>query len=104
MNKTFLFILLLGICFSCQQSGNKGENTKPALTSAAIKTIDITVEGMTCTGCENAIQESVKNIEGISSVKADYKAGKVTVSYDSVKNDLAAIKEAIQHTGYKVID
>ena len=37
-----------------------------------MKEINLKVEGMMCTGCENRIQNAVKNMNGIKSVKADH--------------------------------
>ena len=44
-----------------------------------MKEINLKVEGMMCTGCENRIQNAVKNMNGIKSVKADHTTGTVKI-------------------------
>ncbi|SFC38147.1 Copper chaperone CopZ [Flagellimonas taeanensis] len=65
-----------------------------------------TVEGMTCTGCEAhvEVESEVNKLDGILSVKASYEGANTVVEYDTTKTDLAAIRKAINGTGYKVID
>jgi len=62
------------------------------------------VEGMTCTGCEAHVEIEVSNLDGILSVKASYENTNTVVEYDKTKVDLVVIREAINKTGYKVID
>lgn len=62
------------------------------------------VEGMTCAGCEAHVESKVNKLDGILSVKATYEGATTVVEYDKAKVDLAAIRKAINNTGYKVID
>lgn len=62
------------------------------------------VEGMTCTGCEAAVENEVNTLGGILSVKASYENANTVVEYDKTKVDKAAIITAISRTGYKVVD
>ncbi len=62
------------------------------------------VEGMTCGGCEAHVESEVNKLDGILSVKASYKSANTVVEYDRTKVDLAAIRKAINSTGYKVTD
>ena len=59
------------------------------------------VEGMMCNHCENRVKDSISKIDGIKSVKADYKSGKVRVN-TSKEVDVKLIKDAIIEVGYKV--
>ncbi|AVR46515.1 heavy metal transporter [Christiangramia fulva] len=61
------------------------------------------VQGMTCAGCEAHVENEVSKLDGILSVKASYENANTVVEYDKTKVDLAAIREAINKTGYKVI-
>ncbi|AKA35421.1 MULTISPECIES: mercuric transport protein MerTP [Flavobacteriaceae] len=61
-----------------------------------------TVEGMTCTGCENHVKSEVNKLDGILSVKASYKEGITIVKYDRTKVSEEQIINAINSTGYKV--
>ena len=63
-----------------------------------------TVEGMTCTGCENHVESEVNKLDGILSVKASYEEGSTIVEYDSTKVTEELIIKAINGTGYKVTE
>jgi copper chaperone CopZ len=67
-----------------------------------MKKIELKVDGMMCTGCENRIQNAVKNIEGVTEVKANHtdKTVKITVSTE-VSDD--EIKNVIEDLGFDVI-
>lgn len=64
-----------------------------------MKEIIIKVEGMACEGCENRIQNALKNIEGIEKVVANHKEGKVTIIGENV--DIDKVKERIEDIGFK---
>lgn len=62
----------------------------------------ITVEGMTCTGCEQSVQRAVGGLDGVDTVRADHTAGRVTVRFDSGAVSEDAIAARIQEAGYTV--
>ncbi|NDV45337.1 mercuric transport protein MerTP [Flagellimonas sediminis] len=64
--------------------------------------ITFTVEGMTCSGCENHIESEVNKLDGIVSVKASYEKSNTTVKYDRAKVTEQRIIKAINNTGYNV--
>lgn len=61
----------------------------------------IKVQGMACEGCENRIQNALKNIEGIEKVVANHKEGTVTVTAN--ENLITSIKEKIEDLGFIVL-
>lgn len=61
------------------------------------------VEGMSCAHCVNAVESSVGELQGVSSVKVDLENGKVDVNFDDSKTSLDAIKETIEDQGYDVV-
>lgn len=65
-----------------------------------MKELVIKVEGMMCEGCENRIKNSLKNIEGIEKVIANYKEGTVTIFGENV--DISKVKEKIEDIGFNV--
>ncbi len=69
-----------------------------------VKEIRVTIEGMTCSGCEAHIESKVNKLDGILKVDADYEAANTTVKYDETKVDLQKIETAILSTGYKIIE
>ncbi|WP_298830025.1 copper chaperone CopZ [uncultured Planococcus sp.] len=60
------------------------------------------VQGMSCGHCVNAVETSVGEIQGVSSVKVDLGKGEVAVAYDETKTSLNEIQEAIEEQGYSV--
>jgi mercuric ion transport protein len=68
-----------------------------------IKKESYLVEGMTCSGCERAIQRIVSNLEGVESAKADLQSSTVYLEYDAGKVNIERIKSAINKIGYKIV-
>ena len=64
--------------------------------------IILTVEGMSCSHCENAVKKAVSAINGVSSVAVELSAKTVTINCDSDVS-MAVIKEAIEDQGYDVV-
>ncbi len=51
--------------------------------------LDLKVTGMTCTGCEQSIQDGLKTVAGVVDAKADHKTGQVVVK---IQGDSAALR------------
>lgn len=100
MIKNFVF-LLMATLFAISCNNPKNESTQ-ATAPEVIKSVEFTVEGMTCTGCENTIQKSVGSIKGVKTVKADHIAGNTIITYDSTSVSLDAMKQAIVDKGYEI--
>lgn len=62
----------------------------------------LTVTGMTCGGCENAVTRAVSRLDGVSNVTASHSENRVTVDYDATKVNRAKVAEAIDKAGYTV--
>lgn len=60
------------------------------------------IGGMTCTSCEMRIENSLKKLEGILSVKAIYSSSNVYVTYDANIIGLDQISDAIEMLDYRV--
>ncbi len=98
--KNLLFIALIA-AFIAGCSGKSSSTDKAQSTVAvADKTVTLAIEGMTCTGCENTIQEAVTKIDGVKSIKASHLDSTAVVSFDASKTSVAAIGEAITEAGY----
>lgn len=67
------------------------------------KNVELKVEGMSCSHCENAVKKSVGALAGIDSVIVDLQGKKVTVEFDNEKATTTNIKDAIEDQGYDVI-
>lgn len=66
-----------------------------------MKELIIKVDGMVCNGCENRVQNVVKQIEGVEKVVANHKNGTVTITLNKEINQ-EKIKEKIEDIGFTV--
>jgi copper chaperone len=61
----------------------------------------ITVVGMTCGHCVNAVRDEISRLPGVTEVDVDLETGAVRVAADPPP-DLAALSAAVDEAGYKV--
>lgn len=61
--------------------------------------MELNVDGMMCRGCEERIENALRNM-GLHAVKADRTAGKVT--WTGGHAEIADIREAIEDLGFTV--
>ena len=66
------------------------------------ETLQLTVTGMTCGGCESAVRRALQQVEGVEEVSASHAANLVGVTYDPEKVTRAMVKEKIEALGYDV--
>jgi len=57
----------------------------------------ITVEGMSCGGCEQNVENTLGDLPDVTSVEADNESDTVTVEGDASEEDIAA---AVEDAGY----
>ena len=66
-----------------------------------MKEIIIKVQGMACEGCENRIQNAIKNMDGVEKVVANYKEGTVTITANNI--NINVIKQKIEDIGFTAL-
>jgi copper chaperone CopZ len=111
MKIKLLFIPILLLAFACQntpketteQAQENTETTENAVMANTQK-VELSISGMTCTGCESAVQETIDAFDGVYSSKADHEKGIAILELDSTKVDMANIKVAINDLGYEAAD
>ncbi|MBD8504902.1 heavy-metal-associated domain-containing protein [Hoyosella sp. G463] len=64
-------------------------------------TTTITVTGMTCGHCENAVRSEISALPGVTDVAVDLATGAVTITSDT-DLDQAALREAVDEAGYAI--
>lgn len=64
--------------------------------------VTLNVQGMFCDHCVKAVEGSVGELNGVSSVKVNLKANTVDVEYNNQEVSLDKIKETIDDQGYDV--
>ena len=67
--------------------------------------IEIRISGMSCTGCENRVENVLKNIENVESVNANYNTGIVEIGTNDIKDlNIDVIKETLEDLGYDILE
>lgn len=62
----------------------------------------ISVDGMSCGGCEQNVVDALDGVDGVSDSSADHETGEVTVDHDPDVADEATIGATIEDAGYHV--
>lgn len=66
-----------------------------------MKKIIMKIDGMVCNGCENRVQNALKDIKGVKKVVANHTNGTVIISSnDEIEKDI--LKDKIEDIGFKV--
>ena len=67
--------------------------------------IEIRISGMSCTGCENRVENVLKNIENVESVNANYNTGIVEIETNDIKDlNIDVIKDILEDLGYDILE
>jgi copper ion binding protein len=74
------------------------------MNNQTLKKEDYRVEGMTCSGCERAVQKVVTSLEGVTTAKAEVASSSVSVEYDPSRVSSEKIKNAVNGLGYRVVE
>ncbi|WP_448518269.1 mercuric transport protein MerTP [Rhodoflexus sp.] len=82
----------------------KTEKQTISTEKANIQTAEFTINGMTCTGCEEHVNHEVNKLTGIINTTVSYENGNAIVQFDKTKTDIQEIEKAIAKTGYSITD
>lgn len=106
MKKLWIILLLPAFIMACQsKSGKKPQPVKEEISiSTDIQEVQLNVTGMTCEGCERAVETCVKELDGIVEVKANHEQSKVTVRVNKEKYNRDSIRQKIEAIGYSVVE
>ena len=81
---------------------------KPKVQTATVsiasnkQQVKFTIQGMTCEGCEERVNNELSKVNGVLAYKTSYATRSSLVSFDGSKVDVKTIEAAINKTGYKV--
>jgi copper chaperone len=64
--------------------------------------LQLTVTGMTCGGCENAVRRTLQQVPGVREVTASHQANEVAVTFDETIVTPQTIRDRIEALGYEV--
>lgn len=62
----------------------------------------LTVNGMSCTGCESRIAKTLGHLDDVRSVEADHRAGTVAVEFEPAALPEATVRERLTQAGYEI--
>jgi copper chaperone CopZ len=99
--KNLLFVAIIAAFIAGCSGKSTSTDSQATTTVAAEKTVTLAIEGMTCTGCENTIQEAVTKIDGVKSIKASHLDSTAVVSFNASKTSVEAIGAAVTEAGYE---
>lgn len=66
------------------------------------ETLQLSVTGMTCGGCENAVKRTLLQTAGVESVTASHDANLVSVTFDAGRVTPSVLREKIEALGYEI--
>ncbi|MCM5528130.1 heavy-metal-associated domain-containing protein [Parasegetibacter sp. NRK P23] len=69
-----------------------------------VKTEKIPTPTVQCEMCKNKIENYLKRVDGVQTVKVDYKKKETTVKYITDRTNIEAIKTHIANVGYDAGD
>ena len=100
------FFAIVMMVFPYYSSVFYGNNKKEIIVvdKLNIKTTEFKINGMTCASCEEHVNHEVNKLNGIVNSKASYKNGNAVIEYDQTKTNEQDIENAINATGYKVVE
>lgn len=89
MNKPFI-TLLASLVFAAAV----------APSSAATRTVTLSVPGMTCAACPITVKKALTRVEGVSNVEVAYKQLEAVVTFDDARTNVQALAKASENAGY----
>ncbi len=108
-SKTFLgMVTLFAILMMTFPLYAKMFYPKPKIQAVTVAVVDnkqqvnFTIQGMTCAGCEEHVNNEVSKVPGVIAYKTSYALRNSLVTFDKSKVDVKKIEAAINKTGYKV--
>ena len=74
---------------------------RPIRTEPDVYTLELSVGGMTCASCTNAIKEAIQELDGVQTVDINLIANSAVVRYESLKSSPEKIIQTIEDIGYE---
>ncbi len=65
--------------------------------------VELRVNGMTCTGCEQRIERALAQVDGVVRSHADHRTAQVRVVFDPARTSAEAVHARIGQAGYEVV-
>lgn len=65
--------------------------------------VDLHVTGMSCTACEQRIQRTLAQVDGVVRSTADHRAARVKIVFDPARTSAETVQRRIEQAGYEVV-
>lgn len=73
--------------------------------SDTLQVMQMKIEGMTCTGCENHVSSALLSHEGVFEAEASYTDSTALVKFNPLRIDQSTLQKGVEdETGYKVLE
>lgn len=95
LSSTLFLFIMIGVNFYKQYFTHDDHHDS---ISHSDTTVTIQVDGMTCSKCAMHVENSLRQIDGVSAVKADNISGSVQISATHI--DYTLFKQAVEKAGY----
>lgn len=70
-----------------------------------IVNVELSIKGMTCTGCEHSVNYALNDSEGVIEATSSYQSGTASVKFDQSKISIDELATSVEEaTGYKVTE
>lgn len=66
--------------------------------------VAIGVKGMSCSGCEQRLEQALTRLQGIARVSADHVSERVEVVLDPARVSGAEMRNCIERAGFEVVE
>lgn len=67
---------------------------------AAMKTVTLSVPGMTCAACPVTVKQALGKVAGVKKVEASFEKKEAVVTFDDSKTKVKDLMEATENAGY----
>jgi len=69
-------------------------------TQSSLDTTTLKLQGMSCAGCANAIQNAISNVSGVEECDVNFAAEQASVTFNSEQTNVNQIQAAVEDAGY----
>ncbi|MGH9908566.1 MAG: cation transporter, partial [Pyrinomonadaceae bacterium] len=83
---------------------SRSKSASPVTQQLAQERAVFKVAGMTCAGCEMTIKLALEKTPGVRSADVSYERGEAAVVYDKNITTPEKLRDALNETGYKVVE
>jgi Cu+-exporting ATPase len=74
---------------------------QPALPNGPTEAV-LPIEGMTCASCVRRVEKGLQKVPGVTAASVNLATERASVTYDPAVADLAALRTAVERSGYRV--